>query len=369
MIKSKTSVIAVSIMLVALILPFSFAAAAGDVNTAQVFTPIVFVHGYVVHEWEWDIMIDRFAAIGYPEDYLAPVRFDDSIGSNVVNARDTLPDFAAGVLERTGADKVDVIAHSMGGLSSRLWIKFYGGADLVRDYVSVSGTHHGSRMGFFVQWLGEGGAEQYPAYADQAHSHNSVQWDLNGDPDSADVDETPFGVEEGGEIYWNALWSESDELVIPPRSSCLNQGFRNDCSDPANLYVPGVRHFGMVYDAQVFEISVCSSPDADEQTVISYSRDDGCLALDVSNSSLSPDFVGREEQRASLGLATGEALKLRLFLDRSIVEVFANSRLCLTKRIYPSRPDSLGVRLSARGGTTTVRSMDVWQMTPVWPTI
>ena len=122
-------------------------------------------------------------------------------------------------------------------------------------------------------------------------------------------------------------------------------------------------------DAHLFEISVCCSPDADEQTVISYSRDDNCLALDVKESSMSPDFVGREGQRASLELATGEALKLRIFLDCSIVEVFANSRLCLTKRIYPSRPDSVGVRLFARGGTATVRSMDVWQMTPVWPTI
>jgi len=122
-------------------------------------------------------------------------------------------------------------------------------------------------------------------------------------------------------------------------------------------------------DAHVFEISVCCSPEADEQTVITYSRDDSYLALNVKESSMSPDFVGREEQRTPLQLAAGEALKLRLFLDRSIVEVFANSRLCLTKRIYPSRPDSVGVRLSARGGTATVQSMDVWQMTPVWPTI
>ena len=122
-------------------------------------------------------------------------------------------------------------------------------------------------------------------------------------------------------------------------------------------------------DAQVLGISVCRSPDGEEQTVISYSRDDGCLALDVSRSSLSPDFVGREAQRAPLVLAYGEALKLRVFVDRSIVEVFANSRLCLTKRIYPSRPDSLGVRFFALDGTAAVRTLDVWKMTSIWPVV
>lgn len=216
--------------------------------------PIVFIHGYVVNDHEWSTMIDRFRNIGYPEQYLAAFRFSNSIQSNIKNAEEELPAFVEKVLTRTGADKVDIIAHSMGGLSSRLWIKFFGGEELVRDYVSVSGTHHGSYMGFFTQWLGEGGEEMYPAYAQQNQSHNLVQWNLNGDPDSDDVDETPFGIEDGGGIYWNALWTDNDGFVRPPNSSCLNQRHRNDCTDPVNMFVSGVGHFGMVYDQAVFEI-------------------------------------------------------------------------------------------------------------------
>lgn len=216
--------------------------------------PIVFIHGYVVSDHEWNTMIDRFRSIGYPEQFLAAIRFSTSIQSNVINAEEELPTFVEEVLTRTGADKVDVIAHSMGGLSSRLWIKFFGGGERVRDYVSVSGTHHGSYMGFFTQWLGEAGEEMYPAYALQNESHNLVQWNLNGDPDLDDVDETPFGVEDGGGIFWNALWTDNDGFVRPPNSSCLNQSHRNDCTDPVNLLVPGVGHFGMVYDQAAFEI-------------------------------------------------------------------------------------------------------------------
>jgi beta-fructofuranosidase len=57
-----------------------------------------------------------------------------------------------------------------------------------------------------------------------------------------------------------------------------------------------------------------------------------------------------------------QPLDLRVFVDRSVVEVFANGRQYLTKRIYPVRDDSLGIQLFSRGGEATLRSMDVWQM-------
>ncbi len=36
-------------------------------------------------------------------------------------------------------------------------------------------------------------------------------------------------------------------------------------------------------------------------------------------------------------------MELRIFVDRSVVQVFANSRHYLSKRIYPARPDSRGL--------------------------
>jgi beta-fructofuranosidase len=52
----------------------------------------------------------------------------------------------------------------------------------------------------------------------------------------------------------------------------------------------------------------------------------------------------------------------RFFLDRSVVEIFANDRTCLTGRIYPTLADSLGVDLFAGGGTVKLTSMDIWKM-------
>lgn len=67
---------------------------------------------------------------------------------------------------------------------------------------------------------------------------------------------------------------------------------------------------------------------------------------------------------APLTLAPGEPLTLRVFVDRSVVEVFANGRACQTLRVYP-KPEALGrvtLALFAHGGSVTADA-DVWEMT------
>ena len=72
-----------------------------------------------------------------------------------------------------------------------------------------------------------------------------------------------------------------------------------------------------------------------------------------------------KEQAAPFELLPGEPLRLRVFLDRSVLEVYANGRQCITQRIYPSRADSLGVALLSRGGSVKVKSLDAWDISPV----
>ncbi|PWI48048.1 hypothetical protein CEE45_08460 [Candidatus Heimdallarchaeota archaeon B3_Heim] len=50
------------------------------------------------------------------------------------------------ILNDTGADKIDLVGHSMGGLSSRYYIKFLDGLDKVEDYVSLGSPHHGENI-------------------------------------------------------------------------------------------------------------------------------------------------------------------------------------------------------------------------------
>jgi len=63
----------------------------------------------------------------------------------------------------------------------------------------------------------------------------------------------------------------------------------------------------------------------------------------------------------------GEPLRLRVFIDRSIVEVFANENQCLTMRTYPSREDSRGVSFYSRGSKAEIESLTAYQMHSIWP--
>ena len=111
-------------------------------------------------------------------------------------------------------------------------------------------------------------------------------------------------------------------------------------------------------------LTVRSAPGGKEQTSITYHRTAGQLLVERERSSLSPD-VERGTQGGALALAEDETLKLQVFLDASVIEIFANDRACLTSRIYPSRSDSLGIGVFARGHDATLKAMSIWEMRPI----
>jgi sucrose-6-phosphate hydrolase SacC (GH32 family) len=63
---------------------------------------------------------------------------------------------------------------------------------------------------------------------------------------------------------------------------------------------------------------------------------------------------------------SGEVVKLHIFLDHSVVEVFVNGRCYLASRIYPERPDSIGLELFVRSGSVRLRSLDIWHLASIW---
>jgi len=90
------------------------------------------------------------------------------------------------------------------------------------------------------------------------------------------------------------------------------------------------------------------------------------LVLDTSRSSLLPDVMARPPEVAPFELRNDEPLKLQIFIDKSMVEVFANHRQCVALRGYPERQDSLGVSIRAQGRDVVLRSLEAWQMKRIW---
>ncbi len=117
--------------------------------------------------------------------------------------------------------------------------------------------------------------------------------------------------------------------------------------------------------AEEYGIKVCCSPDGEEQTVISYCPTEAALKVDTCSSG--PNESPKHIESAPLELPEGEQLRLRVFVDKSVVEVFANNQQAIMRRIYPARTDSVGVKLFAKGGSIKVNQLDCWQISPSNP--
>ena len=132
-------------------------------------------------------------------------------------------------------------------------------------------------------------------------------------------------------------------------------------------------------NAREVSVNVLRSSGGEETTTITFYRngllqfnDSGhrfkqdALSIDISRASLLPDVYARPEEIAPFALGEEETLKLRIFIDRSVIEVFANGQQCLALRVYPSREDSTGVSLEARGAAAVLRGLDAWGMETIW---
>jgi beta-fructofuranosidase len=132
--------------------------------------------------------------------------------------------------------------------------------------------------------------------------------------------------------------------------------------------------------AQTVELLVLRSPGREEYTRIALYRERGyrampwdlvkraasAVVLDNACSSALPDMRSRLPDTAQLFLDENEPFKLRIFIDRSLVEVFVNGRQYLACRVYPGLADSTGVSLRAQGGEALLKSLDVWQMKGIY---
>jgi len=145
-------------------------------------------------------------------------------------------------------------------------------------------------------------------------------------------------------------------LRVAADEATLLKGVSGDCLEIAAEFAPG--------DAWEVGLRVRCAPDAAEETIVLYDWKNQQLRVDCEKSSLDAE-TDRAAISGKMSLASGEPLKLRIYTDASVIEVFANDRACLTARVYPTRADSLGVGLIARGGAAQLRSLDVWKIRPI----
>jgi CheY-like chemotaxis protein len=106
--------------------------------------PVLLVHGYGCNSGYWAYLLPRLdrARISHASVDLEPVLGD-------IDGYAPLVERAVGELcAATGADKVALVAHSMGGLVARAWMRAYGSARVAR-VITLGTPHHGTGMAKF----------------------------------------------------------------------------------------------------------------------------------------------------------------------------------------------------------------------------
>ncbi|BCS82175.1 GH32 C-terminal domain-containing protein [Anaerocellum diazotrophicum] len=119
-------------------------------------------------------------------------------------------------------------------------------------------------------------------------------------------------------------------------------------------------------EANEVGINVRRSPDGLEETCICYKSSTKEIFIDRTKSTLNKEY--------ETGIQGGfidineDTLKLHIFLDKSMIEVFINNLKVLTSRIYPVRNDSLGLLLRANDKVDTVKikKLIIWQMKAIF---
>ncbi|MCQ8832010.1 esterase/lipase family protein [Streptomyces malaysiensis] len=162
-------------------------------------TPVVFVHGYAGSAANWSTAKSSFQSAGYSADDLFTYTYT-SAQSNKTSA-EGLVDYVKQVRAATGAGKVDIVNHSMGGMVTSWYLKKLGGQPYVKHVASLAGANHGS----------------YNASSCQTNA--SCQEML---PGSSFLTTVNSGDETPGDTKYATWYSPCDGMISPYTSTKLN---------------------------------------------------------------------------------------------------------------------------------------------------
>jgi pimeloyl-ACP methyl ester carboxylesterase len=258
----------------------------GFVVSAYARTPVLFVHGYGMDSSSFGPLIGYLQQEDYPPDLLRAIDLAPNDGSNITAAEEQIAPAVEQLLDEINQylassppalapkTRVDLVSHSMGGLSTRWYVsQVQGGAQRVRSWISLAGANHGSDRAEFADEGTPGEREMYPAFA-ESEAESLVQYRLNGAPDVADVDETPYGLgtdspgvasvppDESASILYATIAAPFDDEWIDPDSSVQVDGAGGVAvTIPAGLQAYGLSGGNFQMESETGHDPMLSDPD------------------------------------------------------------------------------------------------------------
>lgn len=164
--------------------------------------PVVLLHGFAMNRTNWVWLGRRLARRGigplYGTSYFSP--------QSVRRSAEHLARFIERVRAREQASRVDIVAHSLGGVVARYYIEHLGGAASVGRLVTIGSPHNGTKVAHFGLFI------------------PSAQESRVRSPFIAALG--PPRAHDG--IAYTSVWSRADAIIEPPESSSLGPA-GHDC--------------------------------------------------------------------------------------------------------------------------------------------
>jgi triacylglycerol esterase/lipase EstA (alpha/beta hydrolase family) len=156
--------------------------------------PVILLHGFAMNRTNWIWLGRRLAKRGigplYATSYFSP--------QTVRRSAAKLARFVASVRARENCERVDIVAHSLGGVVARYYIERLDGAASVGRLVTIGSPHRGTavaRLGALIPSATETRA------------------------DSAFLNDLPLAAR--NDVHYTSVWSRADAIIEPPESASI----------------------------------------------------------------------------------------------------------------------------------------------------
>lgn len=184
-------------------------------------TPVLLVHGYGHNQSGWWAIDRQLRRRGHTSvhrlNYLP-------LGTGVPALAERLGQRVEEIRSLTGAPRVHVVAHSLGGILLRWYVQEQGGDRTISTAITLASPHEGTQA----------------AYLWPERTARQIR------PGSPVIRRLAEGAREGP-VRWVALWSDADPFIRPHRSACLVA----PALHATNHQIRGVGHLSFLFSPRV----------------------------------------------------------------------------------------------------------------------